>query len=104
MARASCCGVREQFASSSACCGATGEKYGGSTSLLGFGWWIGETTQVENVYYVFSFCKEIRQEDLNEIVGKIKTWLQNEEAIAIEINGKMYLLPKEEKINTIIID
>jgi len=74
-------------------------KYGGSTSLLGFGWWISQdTAQIENVYYVFAFCKEIKKEDLDEIVKKISQWLDKEEAIAMEIDGRMFLFSPKENV------
>lgn len=74
------------------------EKFGGATTLLGFGYWVSDSgeTQIENVYYVFSFCNYVKREDLRAIVEKVAQWLEDQEAIAFELRGKLFLVrPKE---------
>jgi len=76
-------------------------KFGGASSLLGTGWWVGNggETEVESLYYVFSYAARITEKDLEEIVEKLKTWLGDQESIAVELNGKLFLFsPKESDI------
>jgi hypothetical protein len=77
--------------------------FGGSTILVGFGYWVsadGET-QIENLYYVFSFYHQVKKADLKEILEKVASWLSDQEAIAFEYNGKLFLASPKEALKIV---
>lgn len=72
------------------------EAFGGATSQNGVGCWMSERLGLvkENVTIVYSYVDKLTDDTINKVVG-LAEWIKAEmsqEAVAIEINGKGYLI------------
>ena len=73
------------------------ECFGGATSTNTLGYWVSATEGLvtEKSTMVFSYCTDVQ---LNEHMEKIVKWVNvmkkelSQEAIAIEVNGEMWLV------------
>lgn len=70
--------------------------FGGATSSAAIGYWMSDTAGLvrENTTVVFAFAKDLEDEGLKIIVEHCKTMKKelSQDAIALEIDGKMYFV------------